>query len=288
MKIKDLSRKLHSFIQRIKKIPWIAFIFRIAEELGKDNAGDMAASIAYYAFLSIFPLLLGIIAVLGIFLPSETVQTYIFDYAEQYLPNSIQIIERNIDMIIEARGTLGVVSIIGLFWTGSAIFEAIGRAVNRAWNITKKRPYFIRKLRILLMSFSTGILFLISMAANTFSSIIPRIDLPVLDSLAIIVVRLTGFILLFIVITLLFRYMPNTKTSWRYIWPGAIFTTILFELARSIFTFYLSNFASYDMVYGSLAAIVILLVWIYFSALIFIIGAEFSSEFTRLRSRAQI
>lgn len=272
-------------MERIKKNPAAAFVFSIAEEIGRDNAGDMAAGIAYYAMLSVFPLLLGVIAALGLFLPSEQVQTYIFDFANQYLPGSVQVVQENVENVIRLRGALGVISIIGLFWTGSAIFEALGRVINRAWNIKGQRPFFIRKIRILLMSFSTGILFLLSMAASTFSSLVPEMDLPVIRSLTALLAWLLGLLLLFFVFSLLLKFIPNTKTYWKDVWPGAAFTTVLFEMARRIFTYYLSNFASYDRVYGSLAAIIILLVWIYFSAFILIIGVEFTSEYARLRNR---
>jgi len=279
----NISRKVQGFVQHIKKYPAAAFILRVAEGLGRDNAGDMSASIAYYSFLALFPLLLGVIAVLGLFLPSETVQTYIFDFSEHYLPSSIQLIQDNVNLVIQMRGPLGIISILGLFWTGSAIFEAIGRVINTAWDIHKPRPFFIRKIRVGLMSFSTGILFLLSMAANALSSFINQFSLLVANSLASAAVRILALILLFLVFVMLFKFMPNTKTSWRYLWPGAVFTTLLFEAARTTFIYYLANFSGYDKVYGSLTALVILLVWIYISAFIMIIGTEFTSEYDRTR-----
>lgn len=250
----------------------------------------MAGSIAYYAILSIFPLLLGVIALLGIFLPSETVQAQIFQFFERYLPGSNQLIERNISSIIELRGALGLFSIIGLFWTGSAIFGSIGRAINRAWDVSAYRPFYVRKLRDLAVAIGTSLLFFLSMALTAFSSIIPVIDLPVLDSLAIIVSRLLGFVFISAMVSLIYKFMPNTKTSWHFVWPGAILAAVLLEMARSAFTIYLNNFASYDMVYGSVATAIILLVWIYLSAFILILGAEFASEYGRMRrtSRRQL
>jgi membrane protein len=263
----------------------VAFILRVIEGLGKNNAGDMAASIAYYSILAVFPLILGIIAVLGLLLPSETVQKYLFDFFDQYFPNSLQLIKDNVDMVVKMRGPLGIFSILGLFWTGSAIFEALGRVANSAWRIYTPKPYFIRKFKILLMSFSTGIIFLLSMATNTISSLINQYSLPVADSLTSAVVRTLSLILLFLIFAMMFKFLPNTKTYWRYIWPGAILTTVIFEIARTAFVYYLANFANYDQVYGSLATIVILLVWVYISAFILIIGTVFTAEYARTRSR---
>jgi len=281
--INKISRRINNYYKHLQQYTFIAFLIRIAESLGKADAGDMAAGIAYYAVLSIFPLVLGVIALLGLFLPSETLQTHIMDFSRQYIPGSVQLIQDNVDSVIHLRGTLGIISVIGLFWTSGAFFEALGRVMNKAWKVTVQKPFFIRKARVLLMSLGTGILFLLSMAASTISSLLPKIDLPVLESLSGIVVRIAGFLLLYVVFALLFKLVPNTKTYWRYTWLGALITAILFEIARSAFTFYLANFARYDKVYGSLAAFIILLVWIYFSAFILIIGTEFTAEYSRLR-----
>jgi membrane protein len=285
MVVSRFKRKVRGFIDKFKNNPVISFIIRVADRLGKVDAGDMAASIAYYTFLSVFPLLLGVIALLGLFLPSETVQAHIFELSERYLPGSGELIQRNIDRIIESRGALGLISVIGLFWTGSAIFGALGRIINRVWDIHSYRPFFIRKAWDIIMAIGIGLLFLLSMGAAAFSSFIPVVDLPVLGSATVILSRVVGFILFFIMVALLYRFMPNMKTYWRYVWPGAVLAAVLFEIARSLFTIYLSSIASYDMVYGSLGAVIVLLVWIYLSAFILVIGAAFSAEYGQTRSR---
>ncbi|MDP3879278.1 MAG: YihY/virulence factor BrkB family protein [Dehalococcoidales bacterium] len=278
-----IRQKIRSIIQELKEKPAVSLVVRVAQGLGEDEAGDMAGSIAYFAILSVFPLLLGIIALLGFFLPSEAVQMQIFRFFEQYIPGSDQVIERNIRGIIELRGSLGLFSVIGLFWTASGIFGAIGRVVNKAWNIRTYRPFYVRKLRDIGVAMGTSIVFFLSMASTVFSSVIPAIDLPVLDSLTLIVSRLVAFILIFITMLLLYKFIPNTKTYWRDVWPGALLAAILFEIARTAFTIYLNNFASYDVIYGSVATVIILLVWIYLSAFIVIIGAEFAFEYGRMR-----
>lgn len=286
MKLQSLTGRLHGNVRRLGKRPVISFVVNVIKELGEDDAGDLAGSIAYYAILSIFPLLLGIIALLGLFLPSQTVQDQIFTFLNQYLPNSNALIEQNIDNIIEFRGSLGLFALLGLFWTGSGIFGAIGRAINRAWGIYAYRSFYIRKLRDILLAIGTSIIFFLSMASTTFGSLVRVIDPPLLDVSGVIAGRTTGFALIFAAFLLMYKFMPNTKTSWRYVWPAAIFSALLFEIARTAFSFYLTNFATYDMVYGSVAVVIILLVWIYISAFIIILGAEFASEYVKLRRDA--
>ena len=95
--------------------------------------------------------------------------------------------------------------------------------------------------------------------------------------------RLVAFLLILAVFLLIYKTIPNTRTYWRYIWQGALLAAVLFELARTLFIFYLENFANYQLIYGSIASIIVLLVWIYYSAFIMILGAEFTFQYGRMR-----
>ena len=87
----------------------------------------------------------------------------------------------------------------------------------------------------------------------------------------------------FAVFLLLYRFVPNCKTYWRYVWPGAVVAAILFEASKGAFIWYLADFANYELVYGSVASMMGLLSWAYLSAFILILGAEISSEYGRMR-----
>jgi membrane protein len=243
----------------------------------------MAAGVAYYAILSLFPLMLGLIAVLGLFLPSETIQEELFEFFERNLPGATDVLQQNIEDVIRLRGAIGAVSLVLLFWSASAMFGAISRAINRAWDIHRDRPFHIRKLRDITMAFGTGILFALSVGATSALSILPSTDLPVLGAAANVGTRLLAFLPSLAIFLLLYKFIPNTKTYWRFVWPGALLAAILFEIAKSLFVLYLDRFANYEQVYGSVGSVIALLVWIYFSAFILILGAEFSAEYGRMR-----
>jgi membrane protein len=81
---------------------------------------------------------------------------------------------------------------------------------------------------------------------------------------------------------LIYKFMPNTKVGWRHVWPGAVLSSVLFEVARSLFVLYVARFSTYELVYGSVASIIVFMVWMYISAFILILGAEFVSEHARL------
>jgi membrane protein len=256
---------------------------RTMQELGADDASHMAAGIAYYGIFSLFPLLLGLIALLGMFLPSETVQEELFEFFRQNLPGSVDVLERNIDAVIQLRGALGVLSLIGLFWGGSAVFGAVSRAVNRAWDVHQDRPFLKRKLRDLTMAMGVGILFLLSLGGTSLFAILSSLDVPVLGGAVNFGSRFLAFLFSLAIFLVIYKFIPNTKTYWRYVWSGAVLAAILFEVAKGLFVFYLSHFADYQSVYGSVGSVIVLLLWIYVSAFILILGAEFSSEYGRLR-----
>jgi membrane protein len=94
--------------------------------------------------------------------------------------------------------------------------------------------------------------------------------------------RLLAFLLILAVFLLLYKLIPNTRTYWRNVWPGALTAAILFEIARTLFIFYLEHYANYQLIYGSIASIIVLLVWIFYSAFIMVLGAEFTYQYSRM------
>lgn len=160
-------------------------------------------------------------------------------------------------------------------------------AVNRVWDVRKDRPFYIRKLRDLGMALGTGILFLLSVGATAVFSILRATELPVGGIAADVAARLLAFLFSLGIFLVIYKFMPNAKTYWRYVWPGAVLAAVLFEIAKTLLVFYLDHFASYDMVYGSVASVIILLFWIYISAFILILGGEFSSEYGRMREETK-
>ena len=285
-----IRQRINAARERLNRVFLFVLVGRTFREMSADDATHMAAGVAYYALFSLFPLLLGMIAILSFFQEPQEIQTRITDFAGDYLPGSEELVDSNVDAVLRFRGALGAFAIVGLLWSGSAIFGAVTRAVNRAWDVHVDRPFFISKPRQMAMALGVGILFALSLSAATFARFVggaADVDLPVVGSLVhgIVVVLLQGSSLLLMVLIFLFvyKFLPNTKTYWRYIWPGAVLAAVLFELAKNLFIIYLSGFASFENVYGSLTPVIVLLLWTYVSSFILILGAEVSSEYGRLR-----
>ena len=275
--------------RRLDKIPLCHLVYRTAREMSDDDATHMAAGLAYYAVLSLFPLSIGLISLLGMILESETAKTEIVGFLESYLPGSGDLLSANAAATWQVRGLLGIVSFLGLFWSASLLFGAISRSVNRAWDIHRDRPFYIDKVRHIGMAFSVAPLFLMSIGTTTALYMVGSVEIPLIGEVDLlnhyginVLARLVPLIFTVTIFLLIYKFTPNTRTSWRYIFPGALVAGILFEVAKSIFAFYLDNFANYERVYGSLSSVVIMLAWTYFCGLILIAGAEFASEYERM------
>ena len=262
----------------------------VIENCGSHDAGHMAASTSYYALLSLFPLMLGVSAILGIFIGSERLQKAIIDFVVQYLPGSEQFIDNSVSSLMDYRGTIGIASVIGLLWTGSALFGSITTVINRAWGIQKDPPFYKNKPRQLAMTLGIGIIFGLSITLSATIQWATSIEIGG-RTIAILLggetvtalLRMPTILISFGIFASLYKIIPNTDTKWKEIWLGSLVAGILFEASKFLFVWYLEEYSRYNQLYGNMASIIILMVWAYISAFILIFGAEIASEHGRLK-----
>jgi membrane protein len=283
-----ISGKIRLFRYRLIEHPALRFFLALAHRLGRDEVSNRAAAISYYALLSLFPLLLGLIAIFGLFLPSESVRADVISLVTQYFPGSGDFFQNNIPGIIGLRGAFGIISILGLFWSASGVFSVMSQTINKAWDIEYRHPFYIRKPREIAMALSTGFLLLLSISVSAFIAFLGRIDLPLSDLLVSISTVTFAFLVSLIVFSVLYKAVPITWISWRYVWPGALLSTFLFEIAKTLFVFYLNRYSNLDKIYGSIGSVIALLVWVYYSAFILVLGAEFNAMISRLHKKGDV
>ena len=271
----------------------VALGWRVFKELGDDDATHLSAGIAFYAVFSLFPLLLGLLAISGIVFNSVTLQEQLLAYVTESMPGSREFVSKNVEELVRFRGALGIGAILGLLWSASSVFGAISRAVNRVWDVDKNRPFYVAKPMHIIMALGVGVLFLLSSFSTAAIELLSNHSLGLglsgqeffLDlGLGNLALRAIPWVITLTVFLLLYRLVPNCKTYWRYVWPGAVVAAVLYEVSKGIFVWYLANVANYELVYGSLASMIVLLSWAYLSAFILILGAEISSEYGRMRS----
>lgn len=265
---------------------------RAVTEFVDDRCTQMASSISYWVFFSIFPLAIFLVTVLGQFLRDEGLRERVIDALLGVIPLAPVEGRRQIERVLDGVSTdvslLGLVSILGLIWSASAMMTAIRTSVNVAWNHGYRRPAVRGKLVDILMVFVVGLLVVLSLVATTLM----RIGAEVAEAISIIplgwvwwlVGLLLPFVVSFVIFTLVYVFVPAVPVRMREVWPGALVAALLFELAKHGFAFYVTNFGNYNAIYGSLGAIIVFMVFIYLAANILLFGAEIASEWPRVRA----
>lgn len=260
---------------------------RTYREFSEDDCLHMAAGVAYYALFSLFPLLLGVIALLGAAIEPQEVQKQIVELSADYFPGSADLVAGTLAQVVSERRTLGLLALLGFLWSGSAVFAAIRRSLNRAWDVPQ-RPLLKQKLVELAMMIGVGSLFITSMGTGAMLRFVDEVAAVLGQQPTLgreIALNAYSFATIFAVVLLMYRFVPNAKVRWSDIWPAALLVAVLFEAGKRGFMWYLETQAlqSYSLTYGPLAAVMVLLLWTYVSALVFLTGAEMASEYGRMR-----
>jgi membrane protein len=271
----------------------LALLYRTWLAFAEDDGATMAASIAYYALFSSFPLLLLMLTFGSSVLASPDVQQVAIDLVERYVPAASELVLDNIGQVVRARNTVGVLALIGLFWSASGVFGAIYRAVNRAWGHGLPGSFWRRRLYGLAMILGVGGLFLATTVYSTAISFVRGWRVPILGWQPFAdagVGRLFGWLSALVpllasvtIFCLVYRTVPRVSVTWREVWPGGVAAGLIWEGAKQLFTWYLGNFARYSLIYGSVGAIIAFLLWSYLSGIILLLGAEFTAEYGRWR-----
>ncbi len=253
---------------------------RSLERFSEQRAGEAAAGMAFYGFFSMFPLLLLLVTFGGTFLESSEAQTQVLDFLVGIFPISGEVIERNIQQVLRARGSVRSFSLIALAWSGSAIFAILARNLNCAWATAKQRPFITRRLIALLILIVMVFLMVLLMTANTLTKLLPE----EVNGVAQVLTQMRYFsqfvvwVSLFISLLTLYRWIPNTFVSWAEGAWGSLFASTAIVVTTFGFTWYVRNgFINYSLVYGSLGAVAALLFWTYLLAFWVLFGAYLSA-----------
>lgn len=208
---------------------------------------------------------------------------------EELSVRSDNVIIDTIRGVSDVSGALAIVGLVGMGWAGSAMFGAIRKSLNIAWDAEAHRPVVQQKLVDLAMVLGIGILIGASVGITAALHTVRQVTDDALGPLsggtaylwAAIILVLPGFFS-FSVFTLVYRYVPNAPTSFRHVWPGALLAALLFELLTNGFAFYVANFNNYAGLYGALGGILLFLLWTYVASNILLVGAELAAEYPRV------
>ena len=249
-----------------------------------------AAAIAYYTLFSVFPLTLLFVSLGSFVLDSQEAQQAALTAVEVYLPAAVELVQRNIERVLQLRGTAGVIGVLGFIWSASGVFGGLSRAINQAWEIEQPRPAWAERALAAGMVLLIAVLFLLSLFSTAAFELVSRLsalllgEAPVPPSFAMGVSgRILPYVFTMLFFSFLYTVLPSTPVAWGEVLPGALMASFAWEVAKNGFTVYLSRFAAYNLVYGSVGAVIALLLWSYISAVILLLGAEFTVQYARRR-----
>jgi membrane protein len=281
--LQRLGRAVRRHASLSARAAWVAL-----RRLGLSDDLTFASSIAYYALLSIFPLLLLLFSLLGRLTGDPADQAALVDLLLRYFPRRVEFITTQLNEVQGAGIGLSLAGTVVLCWTAMGVFRAISSAVNHAWHVERRRSFLRHQASAFLMLLTAGGLLLAAlvlasvtemMATSWFGQLLT--DVPGLMPAVDLALRYPATLLLIVVAGLILYFVPNTDVHVGDVWVGAVLTGVLWRGALDGFSWYLG--LGVVSIRGSVAAIVVFLLWVYVSAVILIYGVEFSAAYARLR-----
>jgi len=277
----------------LEKRSWKYVLRKTFREFMSDECTDIAAALTFFSVLSIFPALIAIFSLLGVFGQGRAASDAILQIIEQVAPGeTVDTIRGPIEQIATspAAGFALVTGILLAIWSASGYVGAFSRAMNRIYEIEEGRPFWkLKPLQLLVTVIGVVLLFV----AATILVVSGPVAEAVGNVLGIGVLAQTLWailkwpvlaIIVILMVAILYYATPNAKQpKFRWISIGAVIAIVVLGLATLGFGFYVGNFSSYDRTYGSLAGIIIFLLWLWIANLALLFGAEFDAELERGR-----
>jgi membrane protein len=262
--------------------------------IGVAHSNDLtfASSIAYYTLLSLFPFFLLVLSILGSVTANPTDRAAVLDFVLRYFPRQFEFVTTQLASMEEARIRLGVAGSCLMIWASMGVFGAITSAVNHAWGVERQPSYLKHKLISFIMLVAASLLLLTGLllisTINLFEAhwfaVVAQQHLPVLEVLRHFAVRWASTFVFILVVGLIYYFVPNATVRFRDVWVGAVVTGLLWRGALFGFSWYVRvNMSRLNHIHGSIAAVVVFLVWIYTTAVLLLYGVEVTAANARLR-----
>jgi membrane protein len=275
---------LKEFYQNMNHITGdrISILNHALKTFSEKHAAQASAGLAYYTLFSIFPLLLVFVAGGSYFLDSKQVSNTVTQFIQQALPIPKQIINENLQEILEERGTAGIISLLTLLWSASGMFTSLAYNINLAWPRASRRNFLQSRLIGLWMIVGVIGLIILSLIFSWLTTRLPFMDIAHASSFDLVLLRIISafgsWLTIFLVFLTLYRWIPTLRVKWTATFWGALIASLAWKAVTAGFTWYLgSSFGQYQLVYGSLGAIVAFLFLIYIISLITLFGAHLSA-----------
>ncbi|HEX5526828.1 MAG TPA: YihY/virulence factor BrkB family protein [Solirubrobacterales bacterium] len=262
---------------------------RTLTEFQEDNLSDWAAALTYYGLLSLFPALIAMVSLIGIFGDPQTTTAKLTDIVNEIGPeSSAETFKGPIESIVKNQSTAGFAFVFGLaaaLWSASGYVGAFIRASNIIYETPEGRPFWkLRPLQIAVTLAMIVMMALLAVGLVLTGPVVEAIANPIgLSSTAVDVWNVAKWpamaAIFILMVDVLFYASPNVKVrGFRWVTPGAIVAIVVWAIASALFALYVANFSSYDKTYGTLAGLVVLLLWFWITNLAILFGHQLNAE----------
>ena len=272
---------------RVLTFPWLTFFRRLYERAFETDVFNRSAQVAFYFSFSLFPLLFFLVSLFGLVLIStEGLKGELFSYIGQLLPRDAYNLVRTTLDEIAATSSPGklTIGLIVTLWSSSAGVDSIRNALNAVYELRETRSWFKTKalaiaITFLLILFTAFVLGVVFYGWGSIQLLLAAVGITVTSPWILITIQWISIILVLLVACeILFNIVPNFKRfRWNWITAGSLVSIILFLILTSIFRVYLQYFNTYNRTYGSLGAVIILMLWLYLTALSVMIGGAINA-----------
>lgn len=276
----EVIRESFTLVYRIFRGAFITF--------SNAKGAEAAASLAYYTLFSLFPLLLAIVGVGSFLLDKAVVEEELIKFLPRFFPVSQDFILANIQQVFNVRGTVSIISLLGFIWSSTAVFSVLIRNINSAWPAAAPHTFITMRLASLGIVGVLAIVLIVSSFSITIKNLIISLGIPFDEELlgnfltSTFSTQILPAILRVFVFFGLYFWVPQIHVKKLPPLIGAIVTALIWQIVTIAFSAYLQvGMARYEIIYGSLAKIIALLAWIYFSGWIIFFGAHLTSSIDR-------
>ncbi len=293
-KVAHLTRKIKLLSRFSPKIGIVVSFFRhyiikLIDRIDENHLFLYSGSLAFSIFVCIIPLVLIVFWMLGIFLDSAEVEIQINTFIDTIIPYEAysqfvkEILYNRITEVIQYRNIAGIVGGFGLLFAASSLFSSIRTILNKIFNCGPDINFFLGKLRdmglillMMLLFMGATLLLPILEIINNMSREVGTINFFAFEYIPKLYSTIFSLAIIFTMFLFLYRVVPKIKLQKRAVAVGALTAALAWEVAKQVFGYYVYNLASYGKIYGTYALIVVIAFWIYYSAYVFLIGAEIS------------
>ncbi|WP_437811532.1 YihY/virulence factor BrkB family protein [Sorangium sp. So ce1078] len=260
-----------------KEIPWKDFLNDIKQEWVKDKVDTVAAALTFFGVLSIFPFLLFAVALAGLVIDPAESARLMREFYQMAPPAVANILGERLQALTEGQSPgLLTVGALGAVWAASGGVIALMDALNSAYGVEDSRSFLKRRGIALLVTLGGAVLLAIASAIAVATPAVTEHLGPLATPILWLRVPVSAFIVMAVLATL-YYVLPDVEQKFKFITPGSVVAVLIWAIASLGFSFYVSRFGSYEVSYGALGGVIILLLWMWISSMAVLLGAEINA-----------